>query len=234
MFFRLIILIIVSLSFGKATAQKNKQMTRLAVIEVDTTQLAEYIGFLKEEIAASIEKEPGVITLYSVAEKNNPQHITLFETYSDSMQYRAHLATPHFQKYKQGTTQMVKHLELIEMRPVFYHRKPNLSGAESKELFIRLIKMEIVSSETAAFNKLATKVMVPGIEEERGVLMMYGLAEKTNPTRVSILEVYENPDAYNKHLRTTHFLTYKEKSKKIVRSLKVTDVDSILLGSKPQ
>lgn len=81
------------------SADKN-ELVRLVVIEVYTSQINPYNEFLKEEIEASIRLEPGVIKPYGVAEKDNPKHVTLFETYADSSQYRRHLATPHFQKYK--------------------------------------------------------------------------------------------------------------------------------------
>src|SRR5688572_8083190 len=77
-------------------SKNENQLVRLAVIEVDTAQIEPYNEFLREEIEASIRVEPGVITLYGVTEKDNPQHVTLFETYADSSQYRSHLATPHF------------------------------------------------------------------------------------------------------------------------------------------
>lgn len=52
----------------------------MAIIKVDTLQLKSYNDFLEEEVEASIRLEPGVITLYAVAEKENPHHVTLFET----------------------------------------------------------------------------------------------------------------------------------------------------------
>lgn len=228
------ILTTISLVSPKVVAQNNKQLVRLAIIEVDTTQLDRYNDFLKEEVEASIEKESGVITLYAIVERENPERVTLFETYADSIQYRAHLATPHFQKYKQGTLQMVKHLELIETQPILYIRKPELSKARGQDLFIRLIKMEINSNEIDNFNRLAQRVMLPGIKTEPGVLVMYAVAEKNEPTRISILEVYANSAAYEKHLNTPHFLEYKAKSKNMVKSLKLIDMKPILLGSKPQ
>jgi quinol monooxygenase YgiN len=217
-----------------AMAQNNKQLVRLAVIQIDTTQRDAYTKFLKEEIDASIQKEPGVITLYAVSEKENPERIILFETYADSSQYRAHLTTPHFQKYKQGTLQMVKHLELIETEPILYIRKPELSRARSQDLLIRLIKMEIDSREIDNFKELAENVMLPGIKKEPGVLVMYAVAQKNDPTHVSILEVYADSVAYDKHLRTQHFVKYKADSGKMVKSVTFIDVKAILLGSKPQ
>lgn len=214
-------------------AQNKKQLVRLAVIEVDTTQLGIYNDFLREEIEASIEKEPGVITLFGVAEKENPERVTLFETYADSTQYRSHLATPHFQKYKQGTLHMVTHLELIETQPILYVRKPELSKVSSKDLLIRLIKIELNPSDVENFTILAESVMLPGLKTERGILVMYAVSEKKDPTRVSILEVYANSAAYERHLNTAHFLTYKEESKNMIRSLKLIEVRPILLGSRP-
>ncbi len=215
-------------------AQQKKQLVRLAVITVDSAQVSSYTAYLREEIEASIRLEPGVITLYGVSEKENAERVTLFETYADSSEYKAHLSTPHFQKYKNGTIQMVKHLELIEMQPIFYHRKSHLSKAQSEDLYIRLIKMEIDSISIAEFNNMATSVMLPGIKNEPGVLVMYVVAEKNHPSRISILEVYANLAAYENHIRSAHFLKYKEESKKAVRSLTLIDVNPILLGSKQQ
>ena len=93
-------------------------MVRLAKLVIDSTQLENYNALLKEEIEASVRLEPGVLTLYAVSEKNNPTHITILEIYTDTVAYKAHLQTPHFIKYKTGTKDMVKSLELVETTPL--------------------------------------------------------------------------------------------------------------------
>src|SRR5688572_12353493 len=119
-FFTLLpLLFILSLfSNGDLFAQKKTQMVRLAKLVIDSTQLESYNAFLKDEIEASVRVEPGVLTLYAVAEKNNPNHITILEIYADSSAYQAHIKTPHFLKYKNSTKAMVKSLELIESVPI--------------------------------------------------------------------------------------------------------------------
>lgn len=211
---------------------QDNQLVRLAAIEVDSTQLDSYYTFLREEIEASIQKEPGVITLYGIAEKNNPERVVLFETYADSIQYKAHLATPHFQKYKTGTLDMVKHLELIPTQPILYSRKPELPTASTQDLFIRLIHIQLDPSTVTDYHKLVKNVMKPGIKKEPGVLVMYAVAKKNNPTHIYVLEVYANTTAYEKHLKTAHFLKYKRTSKNMVRLLQLIDAKPILLGSK--
>ena len=93
-------------------------MVRLAKLVIDSTQLENYKAALKEGIETAVRLEPGVLTLYAVAEKDNPTHITILEIYADANAYKAHLQTSHFIKYKNGTKDMVKSLELIETIPL--------------------------------------------------------------------------------------------------------------------
>lgn len=103
-------------SVGQPAPEKN--MVRLSKITVDPVRLAEYNAYLKEEVEASMRLEPGVLALYAVAEKKRPNEVTILEIYADTTAYKSHIATPHFQKYKQGTLNMVKHLELIDTTPL--------------------------------------------------------------------------------------------------------------------
>lgn len=96
----------------------GNNLVRLSKITVDAAQLDAYNAFLKEEIEASMRLEPGVLTLYDTAEKDNPYKMTILEIYADRAAYESHLKTPHFQKYKQGTMSMVKELELVDVKPL--------------------------------------------------------------------------------------------------------------------
>lgn len=109
---------LVQCSFQIASAQEKGQMVRLAKLVIDSAQLDNYRVFLKEEIETSLKVEKGVITLFAVAEKNKPTHITILEIYADAEAYKAHIQTPHFIKYKNGTKDMVKSLELVETVPL--------------------------------------------------------------------------------------------------------------------
>ena len=120
---RCIAIILTFVFCNNASAQSQNQMVRLAKIVVDSTQLESYKALLKEEIETSVRVEPGVITLYAVSEKNNPTHITILEIYADTVAYKAHLQTPQFIKYKTGTKDMVKSLELIATDPLIPEMK---------------------------------------------------------------------------------------------------------------
>ncbi|WP_316355177.1 putative quinol monooxygenase [Devosia sp.] len=102
----------------------DQQIVRIAQLEIDPEQLQAYLGFLKEEIEAPIRLEPGVIMLHATARKDAPHLIQLLEVYASPAAYEAHIASPHFLKYKTGTMAMVRALELIEVDPILLAAKP--------------------------------------------------------------------------------------------------------------
>ena len=106
-------------------AQEKHQMVRLAKIQVDPSQLERYNAALKEQMAAAVDKEPGVLTYYAVADKSDPSHFTILEIYADSAAYKLHIETPHFKKYKETVRHMVKSLELVDVNLIAFARKPD-------------------------------------------------------------------------------------------------------------
>ena len=93
-------------------------IVRLSKIEVYPEYLSEYMEYAKEVGEVSLRTEPGVLTMYAMSEKENPCIITILETYASGEAYRKHIASAHFQKYKQGTLKMVKSLLLSDQTPL--------------------------------------------------------------------------------------------------------------------
>lgn len=89
-------------------------IVRLSKIEVYPQHLDEYMKYATEVGEVSLRTEPGVLTMYAVGEKENPCKITILETYASREAYEKHIASEHFQKYKQGTLHMVKSLVLSD------------------------------------------------------------------------------------------------------------------------
>lgn len=104
-------------------------IVRLSKIEVYPQHLDEYMKYATEVGEISLRTEPGVLTMYAVGEKENPCRITILETYASKAAYEKHIASEHFQKYKQGTLHMVKSLVLSDQTP--------LNPANRIENFIR-------------------------------------------------------------------------------------------------
>lgn len=93
-------------------------IVRLSKIEVYSEYLEEYMKYATEVGEVSLRTEPGVLTMYAVSEKENPCMVTILETYASQKAYELHIASEHFQKYKQGTLHMVKKLTLSDQTPL--------------------------------------------------------------------------------------------------------------------
>lgn len=123
----LIIVMILTLSFSKNNMLSEKvQMVRLAKIKVDPLQLNNYNSALKEQMTTAVRLEPGVLTYYAVADKNDPSQITILEIYADTNAYKSHIETTHFKKYKETVKDMVKSLELIDVTLIGSAQKSTL------------------------------------------------------------------------------------------------------------
>lgn len=116
------ILTLLLLAIPEVRAQDTRVM-RIARLTIDSAQLKEYEVFMREQIEAAVTKEPGVLMLYAVREKNRPTHITVFEIYASPQAYQSHIQSAHFQKYKSGTLKMVKSLELVDVDPIEMRKK---------------------------------------------------------------------------------------------------------------
>ncbi|RYF48081.1 MAG: antibiotic biosynthesis monooxygenase, partial [Cytophagaceae bacterium] len=68
-------------------------MVRISEIQIDPKHLDEYKAILKEESEASVKLEPGVIAIFPMTQKENPNQIRILEIYENSESYQSHLKT---------------------------------------------------------------------------------------------------------------------------------------------
>lgn len=112
------ILAILVFTCMQARSQTNNMMIRLSEIEINSDSLAAYNAILQQESRASVQSEPGVISIYPMFQKQNPTQIRIVEIYANREAYEAHIKSAHFQKYKTSTLAMVKSLKLVDMNSI--------------------------------------------------------------------------------------------------------------------
>jgi quinol monooxygenase YgiN len=101
-----------------------RPLVRIAELDIDPVQIDAYKAAVTEEIEASIRVEPGVLTIYSVALKDKPNHLRFFEVYADDEAYRRHIESPHFKKYVDATKPMITARKLFETETIVLRAKP--------------------------------------------------------------------------------------------------------------
>ena len=121
-YFTLVLAVVCFVACNKPNAEMNKceneLITRIAEIEVNEGYLAEYVEAAHHVGTKSVESEPGVICIFPMQVKDAPNTIRIVEIYRNDEAYQAHLQTPHFLEYKQGTLHMVKSLQPVATEPL--------------------------------------------------------------------------------------------------------------------
>ena len=108
-------------------------------------------------------------------------------------------------------------------------------GAVAQEMpvnYVQVAEIEIDSAHLENYQAAVKEHIETALRVEPGVLVLYAVSEKDNPTNVRVFEVYASADAYKAHLEAPHFKKYKSTTEKMVRSLRLVQATPIALGAK--
>jgi quinol monooxygenase YgiN len=97
----------------------------------------------------------------------------------------------------------------------------------SDKMMIRISEIEIEPEYLDEYLSILKEESKASVELESGVISIYPMYQKENPTEIRILEIYLDREAYKSHLETPHFKHYKATTLKMVKSLKLIDMNAI-------
>ena len=106
------------------------------------------------------------------------------------------------------------------------------ASAQDKNLVVRIAKLQIDSAQLKNYQDALKEEIETSVRVEAGVLTLNAVAEKNNPTHITIMEIYANKDAYKSHIETSHFKKYKSATKNMVKSLELIETVPIALETK--
>nr|WP_236843489.1 putative quinol monooxygenase [Bradyrhizobium icense] len=105
---------------------------------------------------------------------------------------------------------------------------------DSREPYVRVAEIEIDPGQLESYKAAVNEQIEAAVRLEPGVLALYAVADKENPARILVFEMYADVEAYRAHLETDHFKKYKFTTQDMVKSLKLRDAVPIRLGAKPR
>ncbi|HEY9542626.1 putative quinol monooxygenase [Prevotella sp.] len=91
----------------------------------------------------------------------------------------------------------------------------------SDSMIVRIAEIEVYPEYLNDYLATASKVGSISVKEEPGVVCIFPMQMKDDSTQIRIIEIYRSPAAYQSHLKTNHFLKYKEGTLHMVKSLKL-------------
>lgn len=101
-----------------------------------------------------------------------------------------------------------------------------------KQPLVRIAELEIDPAQLPAYRDALKEEITTAIRVEPGVLTLYAVSVKDQPSQIRIFETYKDQRAYESHLQTPHFKKYKTETQGMVKSLKLIETEPILLGGK--
>lgn len=101
--------------------------------------------------------------------------------------------------------------------------KSGKTAKVTEESIVRLSRITVNPERLAEYLVFATECGRRSMAEEPGVLMMYSMQDKAHPEQITILEIYADSAAYERHIKTPHFQKYKQGTLAMVRKLELLD-----------
>jgi quinol monooxygenase YgiN len=99
---------------------------------------------------------------------------------------------------------------------------------------IRIANILIDSAYLSQYKAALAEHAKVAVQVEPGVLALQAVYDKSHPDKVTVFEIYASEKAYQFHIKTPHFLKYKNGTLKMVKSLELVEVEPIAIEIKPK
>lgn len=99
--------------------------------------------------------------------------------------------------------------------------------AQLENLVVRISEIEVFPMYLDEYVAILKEEAEASVRLEPGVISIYPMFVEENASQIRILEIYLDEKAYKDHLQTPHFKHYKSSTLKMVKSLKLIDMESM-------
>ena len=93
------------------------------------------------------------------------------------------------------------------------------SVTEMMSHLVRIAEIEVHPEHLDSYLAAAKMVGAESVAKEPGVVCIFPMQKKEQPTQIRIVEIYRDEAAYKAHLETPHFKKYKTGTLHMVKSL---------------
>jgi quinol monooxygenase YgiN len=97
---------------------------------------------------------------------------------------------------------------------------------------VRIAQLEIDPERLESYTAAVKEEIETSIRVEPGVLAIYAVAEKDNPSKLRFFEIYADEIAYNAHINSAHFIKYVDATKDMITSKTLIETVPIQLSAK--
>jgi quinol monooxygenase YgiN len=99
--------------------------------------------------------------------------------------------------------------------------------AHDQQMIVRISEIQVHSEHLDQYKAILNEEAEASFRLEPGVIAIFPMYQQEDPSQVRILEMYADRQAYEAHLKTSHFQKYKTTTLPMVKSLKLVDMHAI-------
>lgn len=103
----------------------------------------------------------------------------------------------------------------------------NVSYAQEQSMMVRISEIQVAANHLQQYKTILAEEAEASLRLESGVIAIFPMYDKERDTEFRILEIYADRQAYESHLKTSHFQKYKSTTLHMVKSLKLLDMQAI-------
>ena len=105
--------------------------------------------------------------------------------------------------------------------------KPTADVPHANTMLYRLAEIEVHPQYLKEYLAAAAEIQKTSLAEEPGVVCLFPTQTKEDSCQIRILEIYASQQAYEHHIKTAHFLKYKQGTLHMVKHLKLQDLQPL-------
>jgi quinol monooxygenase YgiN len=107
-----------------------------------------------------------------------------------------------------------------------------IAAQEVRVPVVRMAELEIKPSQLDAFKAAVKEEMETSVRVEPGVLAIYAVAEKENPSKLRFFEMYADEAAFKSHIDSPHFKKFRATTQDMVVTRKLIETVPVQLSEK--
>jgi len=104
---------------------------------------------------------------------------------------------------------------------------PDSSSGHAPGMIVRISEIQIAPEHLAEYKAILKEEAEASVRLEPGVISIFPMFQRENPTEVRILEIYASRAAYEAHIKSPHFERYKTTTLSMVKALRLVDMETL-------
>jgi autoinducer 2-degrading protein len=200
-------------------------------LDINPSSMTKFLAALQPDGAAMIQ-EAGAHEFVSTTGQKDPNHVFIFEVYSNAAAYDAHQKTAAYNKFVAISMLMLKNYNIRPFTAVAMNVNPAAQPGPGP-FFVNQVELDIVPAQFDQF-LTAAKANATAALQDPGVREFDIAVSQTDPHHLLFFEIYDNAAAHDAHRATDHVKAYQSATKDMVSKRAVTPLNSVQTLAKSQ